>query len=64
MTLLALARLCAFWSVMNASPVIADDPGAMRIYTSPTTHVGVRFHSDAIGDEAITVQCTATWLSL
>lgn len=64
MTIVALARLCAFWTVMHATPVPVEEPQPIRLISTPTTHIGVRFHSDGIGDEAITVQCTATWLSL
>ena len=64
MTLLVVARLCALWTVMNVQASAVGEVGPIRLIATPTTHVGVRFHSDAIGDEAITVQVTATWLSL
>lgn len=51
---------------MFCPPAPAERPPLWdgRVYTGAQTHVGVRYHSDAVGDSAITVQITATWLTL
>lgn len=64
MSIVTVVRVCTTWAIMNAHPAPAAEAEPIRLYTSTTTHVGVRFHTDGIGDEAITVQVTATWLSL
>lgn len=71
MTLLALARLCAFWTVWNATPVQVADPEPPRIIgpkpsliQSDDTHLGVRWNSDAISDQALSMQLRAPWISL
>lgn len=42
MTLLAVARYAALWAVMNAQPAEAPEPGAWRLVTTPTVHIGLR----------------------
>ena len=64
MLILAVVRACVFWALMSVPAPAPAEMQPIRLYSSPATHVGLRFHSDAIGDAAITVQLTATWLSL
>ena len=40
------------------APIERDPLWDGRVYTGEDVHVGVRGHSDALGDEAVTVQVT------
>lgn len=60
MTPLFLARLCAFWTVMNAAPDPASDAPVWRIVSTRTVHVGLR--PAAVNDGAgITLQISTFW---
>lgn len=48
-----------FWCVLHAHGAEPTDPEPFRLYTSPCLHVGLRPHSDAVGDAAVTLQVTA-----
>ena len=56
----AWAALAAFW--WHLPPALPYDPPLPawdgRVYTGEQVHVGVRPASDAIGDYAVTVQCS------
>lgn len=71
MTIRPLAKVLAAWLFWHpAAPPEPEPVPALRIIgpgapiESTKVHLGLRFHSDAIGDAAITVQVTASALSL
>ena len=57
MTPIALARLCVFWSVMNATVPETMSSPAWRIVVSRAVHIGLR-PAAANGGAGMTLQVT------
>lgn len=70
MTIHAIGRLFSLWLMTHPLPSVEVDSEPLRIVgpgapiESTQVHLGARFHSDAVGDAAITLQLTAYAISL
>lgn len=68
MTVHPLAKVLAWWLFWHPSPAAEADSEPLRLVgpgapiESTKVHLGFRFHSDAIGDAAITVQLSESVL--
>lgn len=68
MTIHAIGKLFALWLMTHSLPSADIDEEPLRLVgpgapiESTRVHLGVRFHSDAIGDAAITVQLSESVL--
>lgn len=68
MTILPVARLFATWLMVHPLPAPDADAEPLRLIgpgapiESERVHLGVRVHSDALGDAAITVQLSESVL--
>lgn len=54
----AVARVCVWWCFWHAAPPLAVDVEPFRLYMAQCLHIGIRPASDAIGDFAVTIQCS------
>lgn len=61
MTILAVARYAVWVAALRIARPDLPEGKALRIVDKPCLHVGVRPHSDALGDAAVTIQVTTCW---
>lgn len=58
MTIRPLAKVLAWWLFWHPPAPVDADAWDGRILTRPCLHIGLRPHSDALGDVALTLQIT------